>query len=157
MNNHYAAVEDCKRAIDMDPNYGKAYGRMGLAYSCVDKHKEAIECFKKAIVLEPENESYKSNLKLAEEKLASTGVSPGPGAFAMPPPGALGGMDLGGLLGNPALMNMATTMLADPNMQQMMGQLMSGGGPMGGGMGPPGAAPGDGPGGPGNLEGLLQA
>ena len=30
MNNHYAAVEDCKRAIDMDPNYGKAYGRMGL-------------------------------------------------------------------------------------------------------------------------------
>jgi len=156
MNNHYAAVEDCKRAIDMDPNYGKAYGRMGLAYSCVEKHKEAIECFKKAIVLEPENESYKSNLKLAEEKLASTGISPGPGAFAMPPPGALGGLDLGGLLGNPALMNMATTMLADPNMQQMMGQLMSGGGP-GGPMGPPGAAPGDGPGGPGNLEGLLQA
>merc|ERR1719400_823171 len=103
----------------MDPNYGKAYGRMGLAYSCVEKHKEAIECFKKAIVLEPENESYKSNLKLAEEKLASTGISPGPGAFAMPPPGALGGLDLGGLLGNPALMNMATTMLADPNIEQM--------------------------------------
>ena len=82
-----------------------------LAYSCVEKHKEAIECFKKAIVLEPENESYKSNLKLAEEKLASTGISPGPGAFAMPPPGALGGLDLGGLLGNPALMNMATTMV----------------------------------------------
>ena len=39
MNNHYAAVEDCKRAIDMDPAYGKAYGRMGLAYACVDKHK----------------------------------------------------------------------------------------------------------------------
>ena len=58
---------------DMDPNYGKAYGRMGLAYSCVDKHKEAIECFKKAITLEPENESYKSNLKLAEDKLASAG------------------------------------------------------------------------------------
>merc|ERR1712226_1659445 len=83
--------------------------------------------------------------------MGSTGISPGPGAFAMPPPGALGG-----LLGNPALMNMATTMLADPNMQQMMGQLMSGGMP-GGPMGPPGAAPGDGPGGPGNLEGLLQA
>ena len=58
----------------MDPNYGKAYGRMGLAYSCVDKHKEAIECFKKAITLEPENESYKSNLKLAEDKLASAGT-----------------------------------------------------------------------------------
>ena len=73
MNNHYAAVEDCKRAIDMDPNYGKAYGRMGLAYSLVDKHKEAIECFKKAILLEPDNESYKSNLKSVEEKMTSAG------------------------------------------------------------------------------------
>ena len=73
MNNHYAAVEDCKRAIDMDPNYGKAYGRMGLAYSLVEKHKEAIECFKKAILLEPDNESYKSNLKSVEDKMASSG------------------------------------------------------------------------------------
>lgn len=152
MNNHYAAVEDCKRALDMDPAYGKAYGRMGLAYSCVDKHKEAIECFKKAIELEPDNESYKSNLKLAQDKLnASGGISPGPQAAGFP---GLGGMDLGGLLGNPALMNMATTMLSDPNMQNMMGQLLSGG--MGG---PGGAAPdgAGGAGGPPNIENLLQA
>ena len=84
MNNHYAAVEDCKRAIDMDPAYGKAYGRMGLAYACVDKHKEAIECFKKAIELEPENESYKSNMKLAQDKLSAAGgisTGPQPGGF----------------------------------------------------------------------------
>ena len=56
--------------------YGKAFGRLGLAYSIVDKHKEAVECFKRAIELEPENESYKTNLKLAEEKLNSVG-SPG--------------------------------------------------------------------------------
>jgi len=159
MNNHYAAVEDCKRAIDMDPNYGKAYGRMGLAYSCVEKHKEAIECFKKAIELEPDNESYKSNLKLAQDKLsAAGGVSLGPQAGAMP--AGLGNMDLGGLLNNPALMNMATTMLSDPNMQNMMGQLMGG---MGGGMpgGMPGAPEAGGapsvPGGPANLQNLLQA
>jgi len=144
MNNHYAAVEDCKRAIDMDPNYGKAYGRMGLAYSCAEKHKEAIECFKKAIDLEPDNESYKSNLKLAQEKLsASGGISTGPTGM----PQGLGNMDLGGLLGNPALMNMATTMMSDPGMQAMMGQLMSGAGASGGG---------GGAGGPG-LEGLLHA
>lgn len=147
MNNHYAAVEDCKRAIDMDSNYGKAYGRMGLAYSCVDKHKEAIDCFKRAIQLEPENESYRSNLKLAEDKLAAAGSSPGPAAAAFPA-GAFGGLDLGGLLGNPALMNMATTMMADPNMQAMMGQLMTGG---------MGAAMGGEAGAPQNLDGLLQA
>ena len=149
MNNHYAAVEDCKRAIDMDPNYGKAYGRMGLAYSCVDKHKEAIDCFKRAIELEPENESYRSNLKLAQDKLnAAGGTSPGPqpGGF----PAGLGNMDLGSLLGNPALMNMAQTMMSDPNMQAMMGQMM-------GGMGMGGGAGGEGAPGPNNLDGLIQA
>jgi len=29
LGNHFMAVEDCQRAIDMDPNYSKAYGRMG--------------------------------------------------------------------------------------------------------------------------------
>ncbi len=49
---------------------------MGLAYSSVEKHKEAVDCFKKAIEIEPDNESYKSNLKLAEDRLKSVG-SPG--------------------------------------------------------------------------------
>jgi small glutamine-rich tetratricopeptide repeat-containing protein alpha len=57
-------------------SYSKAYGRMGLAYSSVEKHKEAVDCFKKAIEIEPDNESYKSNLKLAEDRLKSVG-SPG--------------------------------------------------------------------------------
>ena len=35
MNNHHLAIEDCQRAIDMDPSYSKAYGRMGLAHRCV--------------------------------------------------------------------------------------------------------------------------
>jgi len=130
MEQHYAAVEDCQRALDMDPKYGKAYGRMGLAYSSIHKHKEAVECFKKAIDIEPENESYKSNLKLAEDKLATAG-SPGPAAVGFPP-GGLGGLNLGSMLENPALMNMATTMMSDPNIQNMMGQLMSGGAAQGG-------------------------
>ncbi len=61
-------------------SYGKAYGRMGLAYSSVEKHKEAVDCFKKAIEIEPENESYRSNLKLAEDRLQSIG-SPGQSNF----------------------------------------------------------------------------
>lgn len=158
LNNHYAAIEDCKRAIDMNPNYGKAYGRMGLAYSNVDKHKEATDCFEKALQLEPDNESYKTNLQMAKEKLASAG-SPGAGnimdsafmqgygAGAMGG-GMPGGMDLRSMLNNPALMNMATSMLSDPGMQAMMGQLMSGGNI-------PGADGGANP--AGGMEGLLQA
>ena len=38
---------------------------MGLAYSSLDKHKEAVDNFKKALELEPDNESYKSNLQVS--------------------------------------------------------------------------------------------
>jgi len=175
MNNHHLAIEDCQRAVDMDSNYSKAYGRMGLAYSSLDKHKEAVDNFKKALELEPDNDSYKSNLQIAEDKLQTMG-SPG-GAAGFPAGlGGLagpGGMDLGNFLNNPALMNMATTMLQDPNMQNMMSQMMGGmgGGAPGGGMPPgmPGGFPGLGgvPGAgappgvagapPQNIESLLQA
>jgi len=147
MNNHHLAIEDCQRAIDMDPSYSKAYGRMGLAHSSLEKHKEAVENFKKALELEPDNDSYKSNLQIAEDKVKS-GVSPGmggmPGMFLGM--GGPGGMDLSSFLNNPALMNMATTMLSDPNMQQMMSQMMGGQG-LGGGAGAP----------PASMESLLQA
>jgi len=104
INNHYAAIEDCKRAIDMDPkygffmikkfvfsrlqrqasnfSYGKAYGRLGLAYSSIEKHKEAVECFQRAIEIEPDNDGYKSNLKLAQERLQSVG-SPGQSEYLL--------------------------------------------------------------------------
>merc|ERR1712012_1202950 len=143
MNNHHLAIEDCQRAIDMDPSYSKAYGRMGLAHSSLEKHREAVENFKKALELEPDNESYKSNLQIAEDKVKS-GVAPSAGM------GGPGGMDLSSFLNNPALMNMATTMLQDPNTQAMMGQMMGGQGGVPGGPAGPGGPPPD-------MASLLQA
>ena len=55
----------------------KAYGRMGLANSSLEKHKEAVDNFKKALELEPDNESYKSNLQIAEDKVGYTSKSMG--------------------------------------------------------------------------------
>ncbi|CAH0385401.1 unnamed protein product [Bemisia tabaci] len=71
LDQHLSAIDDCKIALSIDPNYGKAYGRLGLAYIKLNKTEEALECFRKAIQIEPENESYKNNLKLAEEKMKS--------------------------------------------------------------------------------------
>jgi len=165
MNNHHLAIEDCQRAVDMDPTYSKAYGRMGLANSSLEKHKEAVENFKKALELEPDNESYRSNLQIAEDKVQTIG-SPGgsmagfPGLGGLGGMGGPGGMDFGSFLNNPALMNMASTMLQDPNMQNMVAQMMGGmgGGPGGVPGGAPGVGPGPGAGGPPqNIEGLLQA
>ena len=67
---------------------------MGLAHSSLNKHKEAVDNFKKALELEPDNESYKSNLQIAEDKVSS-GVTAGPPGF----PGMFPGM--GGMPGGP--------------------------------------------------------
>lgn len=96
LGNYTEATCDCERAIGIDPTYSKAYGRMGwvrlkmwgfvsleiipppqyfslscgssLALTAMNKYPEAISYFKKALVLDPENDTYKSNLKIAEQK-----------------------------------------------------------------------------------------
>jgi small glutamine-rich tetratricopeptide repeat-containing protein alpha len=55
-----------------------------------------VHCYQRAVELEPENESYQSNLQIAEEKLRSSG---GPAAGVIP---SIPGIpDLGGMLNNP--------------------------------------------------------
>ncbi|CAH4034874.1 small glutamine-rich tetratricopeptide repeat-containing protein alpha-like [Pieris brassicae] len=123
LGEHEGAVADCMAALALQPNYGKAHGRLGLALTALDRHVEARIAFARAVQLEPDNESYKDNLRIAEEKIAQRGGRPS--------------MDLGGLLQNPALLNMATEMLSDPNMQNMLSGLMNAntGAPAAGGMG----------------------
>ncbi|NXD56628.1 SGTA protein, partial [Corvus moneduloides] len=96
LGNYAGAVRDCERAIGIDPNYSKAYGRMGLALSSLNKHTEAVVYYKKALELDPDNETYKSNLKIAEQKMKETPS----------PTGGPGGFDLAGLLNNPGFMSM---------------------------------------------------
>ncbi|XP_037553806.1 small glutamine-rich tetratricopeptide repeat-containing protein alpha [Nematolebias whitei] len=167
LGNYAGAVQDCERAISIDPNYSKAYGRMGLALSSLNKHAEAVGFYKKALELDPDNDTYKTNLKIAEEKMETSSPSAG-----------LGGIDLAGLLSNPGFMNMASTLMNNPQVQQMMSGMMSGayggmgggGGAGGGGLGggglgggglgggaAPAPPPPPGPQGPGDLSGLIQA
>lgn len=97
-----------------------------LAYSCLNKHRDARDCYKKAVELDPENASFRNNLAIAEQKLADEaapgaggagGIGGGLGAGL----GGLGGMpDLMGMLNNPALMNMATQLMSDPQMQNLL-------------------------------------
>uniref|UniRef100_A0A8D0ADX6 Small glutamine-rich tetratricopeptide repeat-containing protein alpha n=1 Tax=Sander lucioperca TaxID=283035 RepID=A0A8D0ADX6_SANLU len=95
LGNYAGAVQDCEQAICIDPNYSKAYGRMGLALASLNKHTEAASYYRKALALDPDNDTYKSNLKVAEEKMETSSPTAG-----------MGGVDLGGLLSNPGFMNM---------------------------------------------------
>ncbi|XP_061834323.2 small glutamine-rich tetratricopeptide repeat-containing protein alpha [Nerophis lumbriciformis] len=130
LGNYAGAVQDCEQAISIDPNYSKAYGRMGLALASLNKHTEAASFYKKALELDPDNDTYKSNLKIAEDKMDTTSPTAG-----------MGGVDLAGLLSNPGFMNMASSLMTNPQVQQMMSGMMSGAyGGMGGGGGGAAAA-----------------
>ncbi|XP_077059024.1 small glutamine-rich tetratricopeptide repeat-containing protein alpha isoform X1 [Siphateles boraxobius] len=132
LGNYAGAVQDCERAIGIDPNYSKAYGRMGLALASLNKYSEAVCYYKKALELDPDNDTYKVNLQIAEQKMKETQSSPA---------GGLGGVDLAGLLSNPGFMNMASNLMNNPQVQQLMSGMMSGAyGPMGGATSPGAAA-----------------
>ncbi|XP_077441145.1 small glutamine-rich tetratricopeptide repeat-containing protein alpha [Vanacampus margaritifer] len=160
LGNYAGAVQDCEQAIAIDCNYSKAYGRMGLALASLSKHAEAVTFYKKALELDPDNDTYKSNLKIAEDKMD-----------AGSPMAGMGGVDLAGLLSNPGFMNMASSLMTNPQVQQMMSGMMSGayGGSGGAAPGPaagPAAGPAEAAGGggvipgappTGDLTGLIQA
>jgi small glutamine-rich tetratricopeptide repeat-containing protein alpha len=81
------AIQDCRTALALDPNYAKAYGRMGVALSCQNRYDQAVEAYKRAVELDPGNESYQNNLAIAEDKVreaqqATSGAEGGfPGWF----------------------------------------------------------------------------
>ncbi|XP_066492059.1 small glutamine-rich tetratricopeptide repeat-containing protein alpha [Tiliqua scincoides] len=117
LGNYAGAVRDCERAINIDPKYSKAYGRMGLALSSLNKLSDAVVYYRKALELDPDNETYKSNLKVTEQKMKE----------APSPTGGTGGFDLAGLLNNPGFMSMASNLMNNPQVQQLMSGMISGG------------------------------
>lgn len=64
------AVRDCLKSIEIDPNYSKAYSRLGTAYFAQGNYADAInKGFKKALQLDPSNEVVKENIQMAEQKM----------------------------------------------------------------------------------------
>ncbi|XP_070505790.1 small glutamine-rich tetratricopeptide repeat-containing protein alpha [Chironomus tepperi] len=127
LGDYQKAVDDCNQALRYDPNYGKAYGRLGLAYSKMNNHQEAIDAYKNALRIEPDNQDYKNNMEVTQQRLEeqqTSGSGPAGLAAGMPAgfPG-MGNIDFAAALNNPALVNMATRMMGDPSIQNMLGQL----------------------------------
>jgi len=152
LSNFEEALQDCKKAISFDPDYSKAYSRMGLIYSKIDLYHESENCYEKALALEPENDSYKKNLEIVREKLKEQQAAAPAGMPGMPggmPPGGMPdfsqmGNMMENIMQNPQMRQMAEGMLQNPQYQQMMQNMM-------GGMGVPGAEAAAAGGLPGNL------
>lgn len=138
LGDYQRAADDCRMSLRYDPNYSKAYGRLGLAYSKMNKNEQALEAYQSALRIEPDNQDYKNNMSVTQQRLEELRAAPGgagavagagPAAAAaaaaaaggMPNLGAggLGGIDFAAALNNPALVNMATRMMSDPSIQNM--------------------------------------
>ncbi|KAH6832800.1 Tetratricopeptide repeat superfamily protein [Perilla frutescens var. hirtella] len=74
------AVQDCLKSMKINPNYSKAYSRLGFAYYAQGKYRDAIDKgFLKALQLDPNNDSVKENIRVAEQKLQAEQQRSGPG------------------------------------------------------------------------------
>uniref|UniRef100_A0A7S4P6M1 SGTA homodimerisation domain-containing protein n=2 Tax=Guillardia theta TaxID=55529 RepID=A0A7S4P6M1_GUITH len=108
MHMYDEAINDCRKAIKIKPDFAKAYSRLGTAHFQAGRYKEALdEGYLTAAELEPSNQQYAKAIDLARSRLneASNRAFP-QGA------GAAGGFDIdeallggaGGLFSNPELL-----------------------------------------------------
>ncbi|XP_068659571.1 uncharacterized protein [Aristolochia californica] len=64
------AIADCKKSIEIEPRYSKAYSRLGMAYYVQGNYSDAINLgYLKALELDPNNNSIRENIRVAEQKL----------------------------------------------------------------------------------------
>ncbi|KZT71004.1 hypothetical protein DAEQUDRAFT_666987, partial [Daedalea quercina L-15889] len=62
LEEHGYGLSDASHAIQLDPNYSKAYYRRATCYLQTLKYKQAIADFKKVLALEPNNALVRQQL-----------------------------------------------------------------------------------------------
>ncbi|BEI85989.1 hypothetical protein CcaverHIS002_0602760 [Cutaneotrichosporon cavernicola] len=62
MEEHGAAISDATKAIELKPDYAKAYYRRGVSSLAVVRPKDAVPDFKKALEIEPTNRVVREQL-----------------------------------------------------------------------------------------------
>lgn len=153
---HKLAVVDAQAAVEADPSYSKAWSRLGLAKFALGDSKGAVQAYEKGIDVESSGGKTASEAmlrgyetakrRLAEGQAENESVSlptQSPGGSELPDLSGLGGMfggsgggggmpNLGGLLSNPMVAQMAQNFMKNPEMMNnfmknpMLKQMMDG-------------------------------
>nr|CCA17500.1 conserved hypothetical protein [Albugo laibachii Nc14] len=129
------AISHCEAAIAIDPKFLKAYNRMGAAQIQLKDYQGAIDSFRRGLEIDESNAPCKAGLEEAEKLLQQSQSAAQPSsartpAGGMPDLSSLAGMlgggggGLAGLLNNPAMQQMASSMMQNPQMMQMAQNLM---------------------------------
>ena len=64
------AILDSERSLALQPHYGKAHARLGLAHFLLGDYRPAMEAYTVALKYEPDNKSSQSYLEKAAKRLA---------------------------------------------------------------------------------------
>ncbi|CAH3177665.1 unnamed protein product, partial [Porites evermanni] len=76
------ALADAKKCVELKPDWGKGYSRLGAALSFLGRHDEAEKAYTKGLQLDPSNAQLKSGLEDARAQAARNNPMMNP--FAMP-------------------------------------------------------------------------
>ncbi|KAJ3275858.1 hypothetical protein HDV01_006724 [Terramyces sp. JEL0728] len=68
LQNYRSVLYDCSQAIKLNPNNVKAYFRSVKALYALDRADEAIDCCQKALLIEPSNQNFITDLKKLQER-----------------------------------------------------------------------------------------
>ncbi|KAI3615513.1 hsc70 cochaperone [Moniliophthora roreri] len=149
---HLSAIGDAELALASDPNFVKAYHRLGHAQYCLSDFKAAADAFERGLKLDPNNAGLKSGLQNAKARIPKDDDDEGPPPLipddgSSPAPRARAGAGAGGG-GMPDMASMAdmlrgmgggagagrggmpdlSSILNNPQMMQMAQQMMANGG-----------------------------
>lgn len=76
------ALSDAEKCVELKPDWGKGYSRLGAAYSFLKRYDEAEKAYTKGLQLDPENAQLKSSLE--EARAMAQRNNPMMNPFAIP-------------------------------------------------------------------------
>lgn len=126
---HLKAIDDCEKAIALDPKYVTAYSRLGFAYFQLKRVDDARKAYERGLRACPDSQALKDNLK----SIGPEPEAPQGGAGGAPPGGDFLGGLLGGFAQNPMFGQLAQKLqspevqaiLAEPGMADLVAQIQS--------------------------------
>ncbi|WWC89204.1 uncharacterized protein L201_004122 [Kwoniella dendrophila CBS 6074] len=148
LNKHDQAIKDAEKALDLDPNFSKAYSRLGHAHFSSGNYEQAVQAYEDGLKIDSGNQNMKTALATAKSKFSESSSSNSVadreppsggagGAGGMPDlsslasmfgggaggagGGGAGGMpDLASMMRNPQMMAMAQQMMANGGLERLM-------------------------------------
>ena len=66
---YQGSIADCRETLTRNPNHFGALSGQGLCHLALEQYKEAVDCFRRTLIVHPHLESARTNLRSALNEL----------------------------------------------------------------------------------------